>query len=144
MLDTGCWILDFGFCLRTSDFQPYRDSPALGRMLESIVDQVDQGLLERFAVGIRLKVELRTILPLPFGRGEGWGEGSASGFDLGLQLRSLEAGEEELELDAALGGIGLHQLDGLLRQCEQVGRLEVVLLAALLDAGEVQHVLDAW
>ena len=51
-------------------------------------------------------------------------------------------GEQELEADAALGGVGIHQLDGLLRQGDQVGGLEVVLLAALLDAREVQDVLD--
>ena len=77
-----------------------------------VVDQVDQGLLEGFAVGRKLIV----------------GE--------------LIVGEMELEVDAALGGVGLHQLDGLLGQGDEVGGFEVILLAALLDAGEIEDVLD--
>jgi hypothetical protein len=111
MLDVECWMLDVGapFCLLHFHFESYGHGAAFRRVLEGVVNQVDQGLLEGLAVGGRLRVN-------------GW--------------------EDELEFDAAFGGVGLHQLDGLLREGEQVGWLEIVLLAALLDAREVQDVLD--
>ena len=41
---------------RIPHFQPYRHRVALGRVLEGVVNQVDQGLLEGFAVGGELIV----------------------------------------------------------------------------------------
>ena len=55
MRDAGFCILHSAFC--TSHFQSHRHRAALGRVFEGVVNQVDQGLLEGFAVGGRLRVE---------------------------------------------------------------------------------------
>jgi hypothetical protein len=82
-----------------------------GGMLDGIVDEVDEGLLDGFAV-----------------------EDGFEGGDGG--------GRIEFEGDLAVVGVGAHEGEGVVEEGGEVGGLEGVLFAALVDAGEVEDVLD--
>ena len=107
-------------------------------MLDRVVDQVDERLLDGAAVDVEFHRNGDTLVARDGGRTTGrmnppfrqaWATGMSP-----FQFRT--------QLHSPLLGVRLHEADGFLDELPQVGRLELVLLATLLDTAEVEHVLD--
>src|ERR1041385_192844 len=90
------------------------DARALRRVLDRIIDEINQGLLDRTTIKLRVN-------------------GSGTG------LRSVELKDEG---DPALGGIRFDDTDGVAQQRGNIRRLKFVFLAALLNARKVQDIPD--